>query len=285
MSPSCGSCSSALGVSDARMEQGSLRCDVNLSLAPKGADKLGTRTETKNVNSLRSVERAVRYEMQRHGARPGLGGLDPPGDSALARGHRDHHQRPREVRRRGLPLLPRARPGAGRSVSGVGRGAARARCPSRRASTALGCRPTGASPTWRCATPSVPERCYLVEETIAAGATPQSARKWWLGELARRANDAGLTCPTCRDARPGRCGPGAGRRRHAQRQAGAPGLRRPAGGRGHARGDRRGPRAGASSPTTARSARRSTMPSRPTPTSPTRSATARSPPPGRSSVR
>src|SRR5215212_6181936 len=50
----------ALGVSDARMEQGSIRADVNLSLAPKGAVALGTRTETKNVNSLRSVERAVR---------------------------------------------------------------------------------------------------------------------------------------------------------------------------------------------------------------------------------
>src|SRR6478609_5047017 len=56
-----------LGVSDVRMEQGSLRCDVNLSLAAKGSGTLGTRTETKNVNSLRSVERAARYEMRRHG--------------------------------------------------------------------------------------------------------------------------------------------------------------------------------------------------------------------------
>src|SRR3954468_6001543 len=48
-----------LGVSDVRMEQGSLRCDVNLWLAPQGSHTLGTRTETKNVNSLRSVERAV----------------------------------------------------------------------------------------------------------------------------------------------------------------------------------------------------------------------------------
>ncbi len=54
-----------LGVSDVRMEQGSLRCDVNLSLMPHGADVLGTRTETKNVNSLRSVERAVRCEIER----------------------------------------------------------------------------------------------------------------------------------------------------------------------------------------------------------------------------
>lgn len=58
----------ALGVSDARMDQGSIRADVNLSLAPVGTGELGTRTETKNVNSLRSVERAVRYEMQRHAA-------------------------------------------------------------------------------------------------------------------------------------------------------------------------------------------------------------------------
>ena len=56
----------ALGVSDVRMDQGSMRCDVNLSLSPKGSGVLGTRTETKNVNSLRSVERAVRFEMSRH---------------------------------------------------------------------------------------------------------------------------------------------------------------------------------------------------------------------------
>ncbi|HEY9563552.1 MAG TPA: Asp-tRNA(Asn)/Glu-tRNA(Gln) amidotransferase subunit GatB, partial [Nocardioides sp.] len=58
----------ALGVSDARMDQGSIRADVNLSMAPAGTGELGTRTETKNVNSLRSVKRAVRYEMQRHAA-------------------------------------------------------------------------------------------------------------------------------------------------------------------------------------------------------------------------
>jgi aspartyl-tRNA(Asn)/glutamyl-tRNA(Gln) amidotransferase subunit B len=55
----------ALEVSDVRMDQGSMRCDVNLSLSPRGSGVLGTRTETKNVNSLRSVERAVRYEMTR----------------------------------------------------------------------------------------------------------------------------------------------------------------------------------------------------------------------------
>src|SRR4051794_21848566 len=57
-----------LGVSDVRMEQGSLRCDVNLSLRPSPEAPLGTRSETKNVNSLRSVERATRYEITRHAA-------------------------------------------------------------------------------------------------------------------------------------------------------------------------------------------------------------------------
>src|SRR5262245_18032375 len=55
----------ALGVSDVRMEEGSMRCDVNVSLMPRGASQWGTRTETKNVNSLRSVERSVRHEIER----------------------------------------------------------------------------------------------------------------------------------------------------------------------------------------------------------------------------
>ncbi|MEO6084281.1 MAG: Asp-tRNA(Asn)/Glu-tRNA(Gln) amidotransferase subunit GatB [Umezawaea sp.] len=58
----------ALDVSDVRMDQGSLRCDANVSLSPKETGVLGTRTETKNVNSLRSVERAVRFEMTRQAA-------------------------------------------------------------------------------------------------------------------------------------------------------------------------------------------------------------------------
>ncbi|OBK62530.1 aspartyl/glutamyl-tRNA amidotransferase subunit B [Mycobacterium gordonae] len=57
-----------LDVSDVRMDQGSMRCDANVSLMPKDASEFGTRTETKNVNSLKSVEVAVRYEMQRQAA-------------------------------------------------------------------------------------------------------------------------------------------------------------------------------------------------------------------------
>ena len=58
----------ALDVSDVRMDQGSMRCDANVSLKPTGAAEFGTRTETKNVNSLKSVEVAVTYEMRRQGA-------------------------------------------------------------------------------------------------------------------------------------------------------------------------------------------------------------------------
>ena len=58
----------ALDVSDVRMDQGSLRCDANVSLRPVGRQEFGTRTETKNVNSLKSVEVAVRYEMRRQAA-------------------------------------------------------------------------------------------------------------------------------------------------------------------------------------------------------------------------
>jgi len=64
-----------LGVSDVRMEQGSLRCDVNTSLRPRGQLPYGTRTETKNVNSFRSVERAVVSEVIRQAARLDRGEL------------------------------------------------------------------------------------------------------------------------------------------------------------------------------------------------------------------
>jgi len=101
----------ALDVSDARMERGNVRCDANVSLAPIGADKLGTRSETKNVNSLRSIERAVRYEIERHAAildagesvvqaprrDPGRGRVGGQGDPPLARGHPHHVLRPPQV--------------------------------------------------------------------------------------------------------------------------------------------------------------------------------------------
>ena len=54
-----------LGVCDGNMEEGSLRCDANVSLRPRGAPELGTKVEIKNVNSFRNVQRALEFEVQR----------------------------------------------------------------------------------------------------------------------------------------------------------------------------------------------------------------------------
>ncbi|XKH55733.1 Asp-tRNA(Asn)/Glu-tRNA(Gln) amidotransferase subunit GatB [Citricoccus nitrophenolicus] len=63
-----------LGISDARMERGNVRCDANVSLMPKGSTVFGTRTETKNVNSTRAVAHAVTFEIQRQAAVLSAGG-------------------------------------------------------------------------------------------------------------------------------------------------------------------------------------------------------------------
>jgi aspartyl-tRNA(Asn)/glutamyl-tRNA(Gln) amidotransferase subunit B len=54
-----------LGISDGNMAEGSMRCDINISLRPAGSDTLGTRAEIKNVNSFRFVEKAIRHEFER----------------------------------------------------------------------------------------------------------------------------------------------------------------------------------------------------------------------------
>ena len=54
-----------VGVSDCKMEEGSLRCDANVSVRPRGASALGVKTEIKNMNSFRSVQRAIEYESRR----------------------------------------------------------------------------------------------------------------------------------------------------------------------------------------------------------------------------
>src|SRR5207253_7944682 len=66
----------ALGVSDVRMEEGSLRCDTNVSVRPRGSEVLGTKIEIKNLNSVRSLERALHYETDRQVEAPPQGG--PP---------------------------------------------------------------------------------------------------------------------------------------------------------------------------------------------------------------
>lgn len=64
-----------LGVCDGNMEAGSLRCDANVSLRPRGATKLGTRAELKNINSFRFVEQAITYEIHRQAELLAAGGV------------------------------------------------------------------------------------------------------------------------------------------------------------------------------------------------------------------
>ena len=63
-----------LGVNDGNMEEGSLRCDANVSVRPAGASMLGTKTEIKNVNSFRFLRRAIEHEIERQTALVGQGG-------------------------------------------------------------------------------------------------------------------------------------------------------------------------------------------------------------------
>ena len=112
----------SLGVSDVRMDQGSLRCDANLSLTPAGSPILGTRTETKNVNSLRSVDRAVRYEITRQAARLAAGGVIKQETRHFDESTGTTASGPVQGDRGGLPVFPRTGPGADRARAGVGRG-------------------------------------------------------------------------------------------------------------------------------------------------------------------
>jgi aspartyl-tRNA(Asn)/glutamyl-tRNA(Gln) amidotransferase subunit B len=178
-----------LGVSDVRMEQGSLRCDVNLSLAPSGSGALGTRTETKNVNSLRSVERAARYEMQRHAEILAGGGSilqetrhwhEDTGVTTSGREKSDAEDYRYFPEPDLVPIAP-SREWVAELEASLPEPPheRRARLQADWGFSDLDMRDTvGAG------------ALGLVEETVAAGASPQTARKWWLGELARRANES-----------------------------------------------------------------------------------------------
>jgi aspartyl-tRNA(Asn)/glutamyl-tRNA(Gln) amidotransferase subunit B len=181
----------ALGVSDARMEMGQMRCDVNLSLRPAGTETFGTRSETKNVNSLRSVERATRFEIMRHAAVLSEGGkivqetrhfhedegitisgrvkeeaedyrYFPEPDLVPVAPSREWVEKLRDT----LPELPRVRRNRLREEWGISQ---------HEMQSVLN---AGA--------------IDLITATMDAGAPADQARKWWMGELARRANEEGV---------------------------------------------------------------------------------------------
>ena len=178
----------ALGISEARMERGNLRCDANISLSPRGSGKLGTRTETKNVNSLRSVERAIRYEIQRQAAILDAGGTitqetrhwhEDTGATSAGRPKSDADDYRYFPEPDLLPVAP-----SSELVEEL-----RAALPE---SPVLMRRRLRAE--WGFSDvdfQSVVNAGLLVElvETVAAGASPQAARKWWMGEISRTANE------------------------------------------------------------------------------------------------
>ena len=178
----------SLGVSDVKMEQGSLRCDANLSISPRNSETLGTRSETKNVNSLRSVERAVRGEIIRQANRLESG-------ERIIQETRHFQEESGETR-------------SGRSKETA---------EDYRYFPEPDLLPIVANPAWveelRVALPEKPsirrkklqeawgvpdkemaaminaELLDTVEETVALGAEPTKARSWWLGEVSRLANE------------------------------------------------------------------------------------------------
>ena len=178
----------ALDVSEARMERGNVRADINVSLRPTPDSPLGTRTETKNVNSFRGIASAVRYEMQRQAQILADGGTilqetrhyhEEDGSTSSGREKSDSEDyryfpepdlvpiRPDsawvEELRASLPELPVAKRRRLRSEWGYA---------DKEMRDVIN---AGA--------------LELIEATVAAGCDPASARKWWMGEISRRAKE------------------------------------------------------------------------------------------------
>ncbi|UUZ45667.1 Asp-tRNA(Asn)/Glu-tRNA(Gln) amidotransferase subunit GatB [Janibacter limosus] len=195
----------SLEVSDLKMEQGSMRCDVNLSLRAKAGDgptspeqlavPLGTRSETKNVNSLRSVERAVRYEVCRHAAVLTSGGSvlqetrhwhEDTGVTTSGREKSDADDYRYFPEPDLVPVAP-----SREWVEELR--AALPEPPAQRRKRLLG--------EWGFSDLEMRDvinagAIELIEATVAAGAKAQSARKWWLAEPSRRANTEGVDLTT-----------------------------------------------------------------------------------------
>lgn len=178
----------ALGVSEARMERGNVRADVNISLRQSPDAPLGTRTETKNVNSFRAIDKAVRYEISRQAQLLSEGTAivqetrhfhSEDGSTSSGREKsdaEDYRYFPEpdlvpvapsrewvEELRATLPELPTARRRRLREEWGF---------------TDMEMRDVVNA-----------DAVDLIEATVAEGATPAAARKWWMGELSRTAKE------------------------------------------------------------------------------------------------
>jgi aspartyl-tRNA(Asn)/glutamyl-tRNA(Gln) amidotransferase subunit B len=177
-----------LKVSDVKMEQGSLRCDVNLSLSEINSGKLGTRSETKNVNSLRSVERAVNGEFIRQANRLTSGeriiqetrhfleesGQTRPGRSKEQAEDYRYFPEPDLV-----PVIP-----DDKWIEEL-----RKTLPEKPADRRKRLQQAWSVPDKEMSAIVNAELLDTVEETVLLGADPTKARSWWLGEISRIAND------------------------------------------------------------------------------------------------
>jgi len=182
----------ALKVSDVKMEQGSLRCDVNLSLSKIGSGKLGTRSETKNVNSLRSVERAVTGEVIRHANRLESGEkivqetrhfLEESGETRPGRSKEqaeDYRYFPEPDL---VPVVPDAK-----WIEEL-----RTLLPEKPADRRKRLQSAWAVPDKEMNAMVNAELLDTVEQTVLLGADPTKARSWWLGEISRIANDKAVS--------------------------------------------------------------------------------------------
>ena len=177
-----------LGVSDVKMEQGSLRCDANVSLKPMGSAVLGTRSETKNVNSLRSVERAIRGEMIRHaelldaGAKVKQETRHFQEDTGLTRSGRSKEQA-EDYRYFPEPDLVPVAPDAAWIEE------LRKALPERPSLRRKRLKQEWNVPDKEMAAMVNADVLDIVEATVVLGADPTKARSWWLGEISRIAND------------------------------------------------------------------------------------------------
>ena len=182
----------SLKVSDVKMEQGSLRCDVNLSLSKIGSGKLGTRSETKNVNSLRSVERAVTGEIIRHANRLETGEkivqetrhvLEESGETRPGRSKEqaeDYRYFPEPDL---VPVVPDAK-----WIEEL-----RTLLPEKPADRRKRLQTAWAVPDKEMNAMINAELLDTVEQTVLLGADPTKARSWWLGEISRIANDKAVS--------------------------------------------------------------------------------------------
>ncbi len=186
-----------LGICDGNMEEGSFRCDANVSVMPVGSDTFGTRTETKNVNSFRFVKQAIEHEIERQIDLIEEGGkvvqetrlFDPAsGTTRSMRGKEDAHDYRYfpdpdlvplvisddwvEDVRLSLPELPDAK--RQRYVQELGLSAADAELLT-----------------------AARELAEYYEAVLAAGAPAKPAANWVMGEVSRGLNDAGIAIDAC----------------------------------------------------------------------------------------